>query len=62
MGADGESVDILVNVPAAGAYTLAWRYATGDSAVRVLSVNGATTNAAMASVISRVRPSSSPNW
>ena len=46
-GADGESVDLLVNVPAAGQYTLAWRYATGDNAVRVLSVNGAITNAAM---------------
>jgi hypothetical protein len=37
---DGQSVDLLVDVPAAGSYELAFRYATGENATRSLSVNG----------------------
>jgi predicted alpha-1,6-mannanase (GH76 family) len=39
-GADGQSVDLHVEVPAAGTFTAAWRYATGDQAKRTVSVNG----------------------
>jgi predicted alpha-1,6-mannanase (GH76 family) len=37
---DGQSVDLLVDVPATGRYELAFRYATVESATRSLSVNG----------------------
>lgn len=47
-GSGGESVDILVNVPTMGAYALGWRYATGDNAVRALSVNGVQVNGNLA--------------
>jgi predicted alpha-1,6-mannanase (GH76 family) len=41
-GSDGQSVDILVDVPKAGAYKAELRYATGDAASRAISVNGAS--------------------
>lgn len=47
-GADGESVDLLVDVAADGQYDVAWRYATGDSATRALSVNGQLVTASFA--------------
>ena len=39
-GGDGESVDLLVKVPTAGTYAIDLRYATGDNANRMLTVNG----------------------
>jgi predicted alpha-1,6-mannanase (GH76 family) len=36
---DGQSVDLLVDIPTAGQYELAFRYATGENATRSLSVN-----------------------
>jgi predicted alpha-1,6-mannanase (GH76 family) len=39
-GGDGQSVDILVDVPKAGQYKAELRYATGDAASRAVSVNG----------------------
>jgi predicted alpha-1,6-mannanase (GH76 family) len=49
-GADGESVDLHVEVAAAGSFKAEWRYATGDQAQRSVSVNGgAATNVAFAS-------------
>jgi predicted alpha-1,6-mannanase (GH76 family) len=37
---DGQSVDLLADVPAAGPYRLTFRYATDETAARTLSING----------------------
>ncbi|HVH47077.1 MAG TPA: glycoside hydrolase family 76 protein [Labilithrix sp.] len=41
-GSNGQSIDFLVDVPKAGAYDVELRYATGEDAIRRVSVNGAT--------------------
>jgi hypothetical protein len=46
--ADGQSVDLLVDVPAAGNYAVEFRYATTSSASRSVSVNGAVVTANLA--------------
>ena len=45
---DGQSVDFLVDVPSAGQYQLAWRYAASSDAQRALSVNGQLLDASIA--------------
>lgn len=44
-GADAQSVDLLVDVPKAGAYEVEFRYAASEAAVRRVSVNGAVASA-----------------
>jgi predicted alpha-1,6-mannanase (GH76 family) len=46
-GSNGQSVDLLVDVPAAGNYQLELRYATGDNAVRSVAVDGTTVSASL---------------
>jgi len=47
-GADGQSLDLVVDEPQAGSYQAELRYATGDAAARVLSVNGKIVVASLA--------------
>lgn len=47
-GKNGQSVDVLVDLPTAGTYDVEFRYAAGDPAVRRVDVNGTTTTASFA--------------
>jgi predicted alpha-1,6-mannanase (GH76 family) len=47
-GGDGQALDLVVDVPAAGSYQAELRYATGDAAARVLAVDGKTAAASLA--------------